>query len=166
MPNERDIQTPSGMTFRATAEDRKENEVINDVGTFRARMAAVLDRGVINDRLTIDIPKNLHGEWVVNDPFELERAAMLGFTDGSEYVSKRLAHHQDGKPTMGDVRFMVQPMWMHKEVIAERERRFNEMHNPKKKRQKEEEEFRVNAGLPVIEESNVVVNKVAVNVKK
>lgn len=74
----------------------------------KARLAYVLDRGVIHDRLAVKLPSNLHGEWIRNDPLEIHRMHMLGFRVDTEYAASR-AINSDGTPgnQVGDVIFMI-----------------------------------------------------------
>src|SRR5690242_7548495 len=39
----------------------------------KARLATILDRGFVQDRLTVELPPDVHGEWVRNDPLEIQR---------------------------------------------------------------------------------------------
>lgn len=66
-----------------------------------------LERGVIHDRLHVDLPPHLHGEWVRRDNFEVEKMKALGFWVDTEYSAKR-SLHGDGTKTgqVADVIFM------------------------------------------------------------
>lgn len=88
-------------------------------GELRARLASILDRGIVEDRLRVDIPDDLHGEWCRNDPLEVKRLQTLGFKIDDEYAIKR-AIHSDGSSSaiVGDVVFMTCPKEV-KEVIDE-----------------------------------------------
>lgn len=88
-------------------------------GELKAKLAAILDRGIVEDRLTVDLPSHLHGEWVRNDPLEIKRLETLGFTIDREYANKR-SIHTDGSDSaiVGDVIHMICPREI-KEVIDE-----------------------------------------------
>jgi hypothetical protein len=86
----------------------------------KARIAQVLDRGNTHDRLHVELPPDIHGEWCRNDPLEIERLRTLGFDIDREYAPKR-AINSDG-PTdvaiVGDVIHMIAPREV-KELIDE-----------------------------------------------
>ena len=88
-----------------TAEQKKEK-----YKEKRARIARVLERGYIVDRAVVDnLPPHLHGEWVPNDPMEIERKKALGFWIDTEYAPKRSLHSEAdvGKAMIGDCIFMT-----------------------------------------------------------
>src|SRR5512134_1033127 len=92
--------TPEDM--RKTAEEAKKLRAEK-----KARFARVLDRGFSVDRLTVELPPDLYGEWIPTD--QVDRAELLGFRDGAEYANKRQLHAgADGKARVADVVFMVQ----------------------------------------------------------
>lgn len=74
----------------------------------KARLATVLDRGVLNDRFKVNLPPHLHGEWIRNDPLAIDEMRLLGFTVDTEYATNRQIH-SDGSPAniIGDVIHMV-----------------------------------------------------------
>jgi len=115
-------------------------------GEIKARLAAILDRGILNDRLQVDLPDDLHGEWVRNDPLEVRRLESLGFWVDNEHATKR-SIHSDGSNSsiVGDVVHMCCQKEI-KEVIDEiRAERMIRTHTPKKKGNRnvnrEEEQF-------------------------
>lgn len=69
-----------------------------------AKVATILDRGVIFERLKVDLPDDLYGEWCRNDPLEIDRMRTLGFWVDDRYATKR-ALHSDGTSSniVGDV---------------------------------------------------------------
>lgn len=74
----------------------------------KARIAAVLDRGITNDRLKVDLPEHLHGEWINRDPAEIMRMQALGFEIDTQYAPKRALHNVgDSSAVIGDVVFMT-----------------------------------------------------------
>lgn len=74
----------------------------------KARLARILDRGIINDRITIDLPSDLYGEWVRNDQLEIQRMQVLGFQVDHEYAPKSAIHNDgSGAAILGDVIFMT-----------------------------------------------------------
>lgn len=103
-------------------------------GELKAKLASILDRGIIADRLIVDLPDGIHGEWCRNDPLEIRRLESLGFRVDTEFASKR-AIHSDGSDSsiVGDVIHMICPKEV-KEVIEEiRHEQVIKQHMKKKK---------------------------------
>lgn len=88
-------------------------------GELKAKLAQILDRGIIQDRLQVALPPDLYGEWVRNDPLEIMRMKGLGFQIDDKYATDR-SIHSDGTSAnvVGDVIFMTCDMLRH-EVIEE-----------------------------------------------
>lgn len=88
-------------------------------GELKAKLAAILDRGIVEDRLRVEVPDNMHQEWVRNDPIEIRRLQSLGFMIDDVYAPSR-AIHSDGTSSaiVGDVISMICPREI-KEVIDE-----------------------------------------------
>jgi hypothetical protein len=109
----------------------------------RARLVEVLGRGVTVDRLAVpNLPADLHGEWVRDDPFEIESMRRLGFRDGTEYAQSR-ASHGDGlvSAKVADVVYMVCDRRT-KEIIDDiRNKESIERNAPKQGKQKEEKDY-------------------------
>ena len=125
---------------KISEEDRIKQK--KDRADIKARLAVVLERGIVNDRLFVALPPDVHGEWVPNNKEEIYRMEAMGFKIDLEYAKKR-ALHNDGTDAsiVGDVIHMTCPRVV-KEVIDEiRKEKFDAMHNPKKGKQKEEREF-------------------------
>lgn len=88
-------------------------------GELRAKLAAVLSRGVIQDRLKVDLPDDIYGEWCRNDPLEINRLKTLGFEIDTVYAPARAINtNADGAAVIGDVIFMTCPRIVH-DVIEE-----------------------------------------------
>lgn len=88
---------------------------------YKRRLLETADRSYLNDRLNVELPPDLHGEWVGTDDFSQYNAQQRGFIDGTEYLSKFNKIHDmaDGRSIIGDVKFMVIPKWKyeaHQEV--------------------------------------------------
>jgi hypothetical protein len=133
----------------------------------KARVASLLDRGVVIDRLIVNLPPEYHGEWVAKDDISIMRWKALGFwvdgTDGHPQFSTARALHSDGTtlPMIGDTIFMVTTR-ENKELIDEvRREQYERTHGKPGEvavSQREEKSFKravADAGLPtpVIEES-------------
>lgn len=77
----------------------------------KARLATVLERGFVNERLHVDLPAHLHGEWAPIDQIEYYRT--LGFVIDTEYARNRSIHARPelggiNCAVVGDVVYMVQ----------------------------------------------------------
>ena len=159
MSIERDVQTLSG------TEVLTEEQKVAHVGTLqerKARVARVLERGVIADRLNVALPNGMYGEWVPDDPIEIDRMKSLGFDIDREHSKNRGIHtNADGATKVGDVIFMTCPQEQHELIQLVKKERFDAMHNPRGKG-REGEEYRKKVEtetpeIPVIDESRTAV---------
>lgn len=109
----------------------------------KARLATLLDRGIVSDRLQVALPPDKHGEWVRNDPLDIHRLETLGFEVDHEFAPSRALHSDgSGAAVVGDVIFMITSR-ENKELIDEiRHEQFLAANNPKKS--KEEVDFEAN----------------------
>lgn len=149
-----DINLSSSTEPRITEKDR----VAPSRAEIKARLAQVLDRGIVNDRLHVDLPADVHGEWVPNTKEEIYRMQTLGFDVDREYAKKR-AIHNDGTDVavIGDVIFMTCPKVV-KEVIDEvRREKFEALHGVKNGKQKEERDFE-NTAMRTLQEAHMRLN--------
>lgn len=124
----------------------------------RARFAQVLERGIINTRLSVELPPDVHGEWVRNDPSSIARMQSLGFVVDDKYATANALHSDGtGKPIVGDVLFMTCSKEDYQIIQDIKRQRFMEMHMPKDA-QKEEAEYAAQlkkvGDVPVIQESS------------
>jgi len=121
-------------------------------------IARVLERGIIIDRATVDLPKHLYGEWVADDPVEISRMQLLGFEKDTQYATDRSSNADgSGVSKIGDVIYMIAPIEV-KEIIDAVRSEMYQRANPVKDKQKEEKDFQRQAdksGLPVIAESDI-----------
>ncbi len=172
MSEQRTVQTSGGERVITIADQRaaalEAKKVQEAAGKKRAekkaRIARVLERGYIVDRLTVDLPGELHGEWVAID--QIERWEALGFWVDKEHAHKRALHPDTQEPAaagpsrVGDVIFMtcLQEDFeimqeVKKEMYAERH---GSPADKKRKMQEEEREFKnlveEDIGLPVVDE--------------
>lgn len=107
----------------------------------KARFAQVLDRSIVGDRLKVNLPPNVYGEWVPNDQMEIYRMEALGFKIDTEFARQRELHSRgDAASYVGDCVFMVQPMEDH-EILEEIRKEQYDRLNSKKPRQREEKDF-------------------------
>lgn len=85
----------------------------------KAMLVQAFDRGIIHDRLKVQLPPHLHGEWARNDPMEIDRLRSVGFEVDYEYATKRSLHSDgSGGAVVGDVIHMICPREL-KELIDE-----------------------------------------------
>lgn len=121
-------------------------------------IARVLERGIIIDRCTVDLPDGVYGEWVADDPVEVSRMQLLGFEKDTTYATDRSTNAgADGVSKIGDVIFMTAPREV-KEIIDAVRTEMYERANPVSAKQKEEKDFQrlaEKSGLPVIDESDI-----------
>ena len=109
---------------------------------LKARLVEVYDRGVVGDRLFVQLPNDKVGQWVPSDTLAITRMESLGYQIDKEYAPKRRLHDKgDGASYVGDVVFMVASRET-REIIDEIKRdRYERINNPKKGKQKEEKDF-------------------------
>lgn len=126
---------------------------------LEARVTRVLERGIIVDRTTVDLPPEVYGEWVSDDAAEISRMQLLGFEVDTKYATDRSTNSDGvGVAKIGDVIFMTCPQRT-KDVINRVREKIYERANPKIGRQKEEKDFAQSMGsikeakLPVIDAS-------------
>lgn len=108
----------------------------------KARMAQVLDRGIVSDRLNVDLSEQgLHPEWVHKDDVVKKRALGFKIVDKELLPGRSLHDTGDSHITVGDVVLMACDLET-KEIIDEiRKEKYDKIHAPKGGKQKEEREF-------------------------
>lgn len=163
MSEQREFKDPaSGQVVSVPDSLSKETEENAQLRAERkAKLARVLHRGIITDRLNVELPPNLHGEWVSNDSFAISEAEALGFRVDTEYAKKRQLYKDSGQggSVLGDVIFMVCDK-ENKELIDEiRKDEYERWHGVKKgTKPREEAEYAAAmqslAGtVPIVDES-------------
>lgn len=151
-----DVSVKAGATASnlITDEEKKESRVAK-----KARLAQVLERGMVGVRLEVDLPDNLVGQWVPKDEAEIHRMEALGYRLDREHATARRLHDGgDGLSYVGDVVHMIADRET-REIIDELKReRYMKMNDPKL--QKEERDFKNltqknlgDAGIRTIDES-------------
>lgn len=130
----------------------------------RARIASVLERGIINTRLNVELPPGRHGEWVRDDSVQIDRMRSLGFDIEKEFGHKGSLHDGgDGAARVGDVIFMTCSTEDYELIREVKRERYMEQHDPKGldelKASREEQDFKDQLAaqapeLPLIEESS------------
>lgn len=133
-----------------------------EVKEYEARIARVMERGLIVDRFHVDLPDDMHGEWHPYDTVEQARLETMGFRLDTQYAPTRKLHDKgDGISVIGDVAYYVQPKWMYN--IIETKRKEQYYNNHLKKRQKEEKDFVANQAS-IGEDGNTSVSSVTQSV--
>ena len=132
----------------------------------KARLARILERGIIADRLAVELPPDKYGEWVSNDAVDIARLQALGFEIDTEYAPKISLHSSGTKAgVIGDVIHMICSK-ENKDILEEiRKENYDKRHNRKPinhraNTQGEEREAVANidrTGLPAIMESKTTV---------
>ena len=107
-----------------------------------ARLVSVMDRGMTGERLKVDLPNDIYGEWVPNDKMEIYRMESMGFRVDEEYAMKNALHNDGtGKPIIGDVIFMTTPKLIREAQVEATRRKYIETHgDPKDKKRLHSEE--------------------------
>jgi hypothetical protein len=105
----------------------------------KARLATVLDRGVVQDRLEVKLPPDVYGEWVRDDPLEIHRLRTMGFEIDREHAPNQSLHNDGtGAARVADVVFMTTTR-ENKELIDEiRHEQMMRLHDPRKGREERE----------------------------
>lgn len=137
MGQERDIISPSGAVtkFNADTIEKLTPEQLD------AEVATILDRGFTNLRLNVLLPKDVHGEWVPNDPGSIAEMQAKGFEVDTKYAMGNALHNDGGNtPKVGDTIYMTCPMKLYESIQRVRAKQFEEMHGTKKKVKSTQEE--------------------------
>lgn len=160
MSEQREVVNPATGKVSTVSEalNREPEEMKKLRAEKKAVLARVLDRGIIIDRLHVDLPEGVHGEWVHNSKLAIAEKEALGFEVDTQYATSNALHKDgEGGTVVGDAIFMVCPKET-KELIDEvRRDNFVRMHGKDGKGQREEREFASQTeqalGLPVVDES-------------
>jgi hypothetical protein len=129
----------------------------------RARLASILDRGVVHDRLHVKLPSHMYGEWVRNNPLDVDSMRTLGFHIDEEYSTKRNIH-SDGTSAnkVADVIFMVCEKEVKEDIDYVRAQTAERANNPRRA-SKEETEFRQAADPEIQPTTNSSTRSVTLN---
>lgn len=129
----------------------------------RARLVSILDRGVIHDRLHVEVPPDKHVEWVRNNPLDIDAMKMLGFSIDTEYSTKRNIH-SDGTSAnvVGDVIAMVCEKEVKEDIDWARAERVKQMNKPHRAG-KAEREFQASVDPEIVPTTNSSLRSVTLN---
>lgn len=142
MSIERDTKTLVGISEGVLTPEQKAAETKAE---RRARLVHILDRGHMHDRMKVDLPPHLHGEWARNKQEDIFYMQSLGFDIDREHATKRAINSNasagDGV-VVGDVIFMTCPKDVKEEIDAIRqEQMFAKSGRPGDNIGREEKEF-------------------------
>jgi len=169
MGEEREIVRVSSDAAKAATEPaksidevREDHKPVQEAALTRAEkkavFAKVLERGIINARLEVPLPDDVHGEWVRDDETEIMRMESMGFEVDTVHAKKRRLHSKgDGASYVGDVLFMTCDRENYEIIQEVKQDLYNKMHGDQAA-QKEDSDYatKVQAStpeVPVIEES-------------
>lgn len=164
MSTERELATTSTIPAAslAAAQDSDPEALKAIRAEKKARLVRILSRGYTHDRLHVELPDNVHGEWIGNDQISILEAETIGFRVDTQYASKQLKGLHDvgdGRAVIGDVIFAIMDIedkLLHEEIRREAFELANGKPGQVKAEQREERDFATSArrtGLPVVEES-------------
>lgn len=131
-------------TERPTLDLDNSNKPLDDSKRkeFKAKIASLLNRGLVVDRLNVELPPDVHGEWIRDDPVAIAEAKAMGFEVDTEYALKSALHHDgSGKPKVGDTIFMTIPKWAKQEIDAVKKEQYDNHHGKKGQKPAEEREY-------------------------
>jgi len=124
---------------------------------FRAKAARVVSRSFLIDRLNVELPSDVYGEWVADNPVSIAEAQALGFEIDKDYATKNKLHsNAAGEAKVGDVIFMTMPKWMKEELDIVKKEEYERHHGVRKgSKPAEEAEYARNISreTPLINES-------------
>lgn len=151
MSNEREVINLTKSTNPISEAERKE---------YEARITSVLSRGILTDKLKVELPNDMHGEWVYNDATAITNKKLIGFDIDETYAPKNALHTDaSGKPIIGDTIFMTIPRWKFEIFEKARQKKYDEHHGVRAGKSAEERNFETEANrneTPAINKSSTV----------
>lgn len=159
MSEQRVVQSPTGEMTASDSAARDPIEIQRLREERKAKFIRVRHRGATHDKLQVELPESLYGEWISNDKFAIAEAEAIGFkvyTDGNP--DKNSLHKQgDGTLVIGDAIFMVmdsEDKELHDEIRREEFNAANGMTSGVQQREEGDATSLIrNSGLPIIDES-------------
>lgn len=126
-------------------------------------VAEVYERGVVGDRLHVDLPPELVGQWVPNDAMAVYRMEALGYVVDKKFAPMRRLHDKgDGASYVGDVVHMIAPRQIRDAIDEVKKERYERINGKRgQSKQKEEKDFEnqqkqlEGAGIKTINDSKV-----------
>jgi len=131
-----------------TEQDKLRALLVARAAEAKPKIVDILDRGMVVDRLKVDLPSDLHGEWVPNDKLEIARYEALGFVIDTAYAPSRSLHSDGtGKAIVGDTIHMICHKSVRETIDKIRQRNFDAAHGIKAKQAEESEYLKTAAPL-------------------
>jgi hypothetical protein len=155
------LEPTASASDQISDEDKELNDFIAQqlAKVDKKRVAEVYERGVVGDRLHVELPPELVGQWVPNDTQAIYRMEALGYTIDTKFAPSRRLHDKgDGASYVGDVVHMIAPRIIRDIIDDVKRDRYNRIH-AKSGKQKEEKDFEANnaqvasAGIKTISDS-------------
>ncbi len=101
---------------------------------MKKRVSHILERGMLYDRLNVDLPDDMIGQWVSDDQVEIQRMKAMGFTEDTEYATKNALHTDGtGRAKVGDTIFMTAPKIVGEIIEETRKELYERTHGKKSK---------------------------------
>jgi len=128
---------------------------------FRARAAKVVTRGLVVDRLNVDLPPDVHGEWIRDDAVAIAEARALGFELDTTYAVKSALHTDAaGKAKVGDAIFMTMAKWQKEEIDLLKKEQYDTNHGMKggKSAEQTHAESGISPSTPIMSNENKTAN--------
>ena len=121
----------------------------------KARLASVLERGMIGDRLAVPLPSELVGQWCPNNKLDIYRMQGLGFEIDTVHAKNRSLHDGgDGAAVVGDVIFMTTPKENYELIQEVNKELMDAAHNPRKQKEDSETTSLIDKiGMPTVNTS-------------
>lgn len=115
MSEQREVLTGKAVPDPSEEQQKLNEEVRRRLEKKQHLRAVILERGVTSSSMAVNLPSNLHGEWIRNEPKRIRDAIELGFHVDREYAPKQLTvdgkfmhdANGDGSAVIGDAIFMV-----------------------------------------------------------
>lgn len=149
-----DIDLVSG-SVQITSDEK----ALSEKNARRIKLREVYDRGVVGDRLHIELPNDVVGQWVPSDKLAIHRMESLGYSIDREHAKNSKLHDKgDDAAHVGDVVFMVASRETREMIDEIKAERYEALNNPQRK-QREESNFEAqnkslsNVGINTINES-------------
>jgi hypothetical protein len=152
------MSTDTRETVKVGNQDNVPAAVVETREQKKIRLMSVLDRGASSERLNVDLPPHLHGEWVPLDDVSVYEKERLGFSIDKEFAPKRALHSKgDGKSIVGDCVYMTCLREDYEIMLEIRDDQYLKA-NRKGSVQKEEKDFNSltrTEGLETVNEGNI-----------
>ena len=100
---------------------------------YEAYIAEVLNRDLLADQLKVNLPDDIHGEWVADNPVSITNKKLLGYKIDDKYAAGNALHSDgSGAPRVGDVIFMTIPKARQRIIEKQRQKKYDSFHAVRK----------------------------------